>query len=163
MIKCTAYLSLILFAVFIFSCCSSEKTTTSLPYDPPGATITTDKEIALQHYRTISYSNTGVFVSNEFEGASLNDFYQVNELTYTAMILPENARINDSTLYSFKIWTANRQLINLNLTYKDGTHRYRPKISYDGKHWLLYDSTKVLVDTTNNFARLKLNLTEDTL
>ncbi len=163
MIKYTAYLSLILFAVFIFSCCSSEKTITSLPYDPPGATITTDKEIALQHYRTISFSNTGVFVSNEFEGARLNDFYQVNESTYTAIILPENAPINDSPWYSFKIWTANRQLINLNLTYKDGTHRYRPKISYDGKHWLLYDSTKVFVDTTNNFARLKLNLTEDTL
>jgi hypothetical protein len=143
--------------------CKDKDEVTALPYDPPGATITTDKEIVPQHYRTISFSNTGVFVSNEFEGARLNDFYQVNDSTYNAVITPENAPINDSPWYSFKILSSIDRTINLNLTYKDGTHRYKPKISYDGQNWELFDTTKVFVDTTTNTASLKLKVTKDTL
>jgi hypothetical protein len=149
--------------VCCLSCSSSEETITSLPYDPPGATITTNKEIFPQYYRTISFGNTGIFASNEFEGARLNDFYQVNESTYTAVVLPENTPINDSPWYSFKLWSIKEKNIKLNITYKDGTHRYKPKISYDGKHWKLYDSTKVSVDTTHNIATLDLKLKKDTL
>jgi hypothetical protein len=163
MLKFASFLCLILIIACCLSCSSSEETITSLPYDPPGATITTDKEIFPQYYRTISFNTTGIFVSNEFEGARLNDFYQVNESTYTAVVLPENAPINDSPWYSFKIWSIKEQNINLIITYKDGTHRYKPKISYDGKHWELYDSTKVSVDTTNNIATLDLKLKTDTL
>ena len=154
---------IVLISVFVISCSISKETITSLPYDPPGATITTDKEIVPQHYRTISFSNKGVFVTNEFEGSRLSDFFQVNESTYTALIEPENAPINDSPWYSFKIWANKKQMINLNLTYKDGKHRYRPKVSKDGKNWELLDINKVLVDTTNNMATLELDISEDTL
>lgn len=163
MLKFASFLFSFLILLSFFSCSSSEETITSLPYDPPGATITTDKEIFPQYYRTISFSSSGVCVSNEFEGARLNDFYQVDESTYTAVILPENIPINDSPWYSFKIWSSNEQNIKLNITYKDGTHRYKPKISHDGKHWKLYDSTKVSVDTTHNIAILDLKLKTDTL
>jgi len=155
---------IVLFILLILiSCKSKEEKVTALPYDPPGATITTDKEISLQHKRIISFSNTGVYVSNEFKGARLNDFYQVNETTYTAVIEPENAPINDSPWYSFKIWGKNDQNIILNLTYKDGKHRYKPKVSYDGKNWETLDSNYIFVDTTINTASLKLNITKDTL
>ena len=163
MLKSASILNLILIIVWCLGCSSSEETITSLPYDPPGATITTDKEIFPQYYRTISYSNTGIFVSNEFEGARLNDFYQENESTYTAVVLPESTPINDSPWYSFKLWSKKEKNIKLNITYKDGTHRYKPKISYDGKHWKLYDSTMVSVDTTHNIATLDLKLKTDTL
>ncbi len=163
MLKLAPVLSLILIIVLCLGCSSSEETITSLPYDPPGATVTTDKEIFPQYYRTISFSNTGVFVSNEFEGARLNDFYQENESTYTAVVLPENTPINDSPWYSFKLWSIKEKNIKLNITYKDGTHRYKPKISYDGKHWKLYDSTRVSVDTIHNIAILDLRLKTDTL
>jgi hypothetical protein len=163
MFKLVTIIVVVLIVNFITSCLPSKETISPLPYDPPGATITTDKEIVPQHYRTISFSNTGIYISNEFEGARLNDFYQVNESTYTAVILPENAPINDSPWYSFKIWSSRERKINLNLNYKDGTHRYKPKISYDGKTWQLYDSTKVSVDTTRNIATLELNLRKDTL
>ncbi|MGB5289744.1 MAG: M14 family zinc carboxypeptidase [Ignavibacteriaceae bacterium] len=158
------FLLIVLFIFpILFSCKSKEEKVTALPYDPPGATITTDKEISLQHQRIISFSNTGVFVSNEFSGARLNDFYKVNDTTYTAVIEPENAPINDSPWYSFKIWSKSDQNITLNLTYKDGTHRYKPKVSYDGKSWQLLDTNKVFIDTTINVATLKLNVTKDTL
>jgi murein tripeptide amidase MpaA len=163
MLKSASFSCSFLILLSLISCSSSEKTITPLPYDPPGVTITTDKEIFPQYYRTISFSRSGVFVSNEFEGARLNDFYQVDESTYTAVILPENTPINDSPWYAFKLWSINEKNIKLNFTYKDGTHRYKPKISYDGKNWRLYDTTKVFVDTTNNIATLELNLSEDTL
>ena len=155
---------LILFILSILvGCKRKEEKVTALPYDPPGATITTDKEISLQHKRIISFSNTGVYVSNEFTGARLNDFYQVNETTYTAVIKPENAPINDSPWYSFKIWGKNDQNIILNLTYKDGKHRYKPKVSYDGKSWQLIDTNIVFIDTTINMATVQLKITKDTL
>ena len=147
----------------LIGCKSKEEKVTALPYDPPGATITTDKEISLQHYRVIAFSNTGVFVSNEFSGARLNDFYQVNETTYTAVIEPENAPINDSPWYSFKIWSKRDQIIILNLTYKDGTHRYKPKISHDGNNWESIDTNTVFSDTRINSATVKLEITKDTL
>jgi len=157
------FLVVIFILIVIVSCKNNDEKVTPLPYDPPGAIITTDKEISLQHRRTISFSNTEIFVSNEFAGARLNDFYQVNESTYTAFIEPENSPINDSPWYSFKIWSKRNQNIILNLTYKDGTHRYKPKISFDGKSWKLFDTTKVIVDTTLNIASVKLTVTSDTL
>jgi len=155
--------SVLTLVFLLVNCSAPEKTITGIYYDPPGATITTDKEINIQHYRTISFSKSGLFVSNEFEGARLNDFYQVTDSTYNAVIEAENVPINDSPWYSFKIWSKNKQSIKLNLTYKDGTHRYEPKISYDGKHWQLYDTTKISVDTIANVATLSLSVSSDTL
>ena len=149
--------------IFISACSTQKETVTPIYYDPPGATVTTDKQITYQHYRTISFSNSGIFVSNEFEGARLNDFYQVDESTYTAVIEPENAPINDSPWYSFKIWSDKEKKIKLNLTYKDGTHRYKPKMSYDGINWQLYDTTLVKIDTVNNLAEITLKVNSDTL
>jgi len=154
---------LFLLLISLVGCKTREEEITALPYDPPGATITTDKEISIQNKRTISFSNTGVFVTNEFVGARLNDFYQVNESTYTAVITPEYAPINDSPWYSFKIWSKKERNIILNLTYKDGKHRYKPKISYDGMNWELLDTNKVMVDTTINTASLNIKISRDTL
>jgi len=163
MMKTKHFLLTFCFLLLLIGCKSKEENITALPYDPPGATITTDKEISLQHKRTISFTATGIFVSNEFPGARLNDFYQLNDTTYTAVIEPENAPINDSPWYSFKIWSKQNQNITLNLTYKNGTHRYKPKLSYDGKEWQLLDTLKVSVDTTINQASLSLEITKDTL
>ncbi|RKY94417.1 MAG: hypothetical protein DRQ13_08285 [Ignavibacteriae bacterium] len=153
----------ILLAIIISGCESNEDKITKLPYDPEGATITTDKEIFPQHYRTISFSNTNVFVSNEFEGARLNDFYQVNESTYTAVMIPENAPINNSAWYSFKIWAEDEQTIKLNLEYINGNHRYRPKVSSDGINWNLLDTNLVKISDDSSSAIISLSVNEDTL
>jgi len=153
----------ILLVVIILGCESNEDNITKLPYDPEGATITTDKEIFPQHYRTISFNNSGVFVSNEFEGARLNDFYQVNESTYTAVMVPENAPINNSAWYSFKIWAEDEQTIKLNLKYINGDHRYRPKVSSDGINWNLLDTNLVKISDDSSSALISLSVNEDTL
>lgn len=157
------FISAIIFFLVILNCSAPEKTITALPYDPPGAIVTTDKEITPQYYRTISFSSSGVFASNEFEGARLNDFYQLDESTYVAVIKPENAPINNSAWYAFKLWSNAEKDIILKLKYTDGSHRYEPKISTDGINWQLMDSTLVAVDSSKANVSLKLKIRMDTL
>ena len=145
------------------ACAQKEDEVKGLAYDPPGATVTTNKEISPQHKRTFLFSNTGVYAGNEFEGARLNDFYQVNDSVYTAVISPENEPINNSAWYSFKLWADEQQDITLNLFYNDGTHRYVPKLSYDKINWTAFDTTLIIIDTSKNIATLKLSIGKDTL
>ncbi|MCH9029574.1 MAG: hypothetical protein IH819_08175 [Bacteroidetes bacterium] len=154
----------ILFAVLVVAACTKKDNgIKGLAYDPPGSTITTDKEITLQPKKTFHFNSTGLHVSNEFEGARLNDFYQVNDSVYTALISPENAPINNSAWYAFKIWADEQQDITLNLSYNEGTHRYIPKISNDGIEWTAFDTTLIEIDTSKEFASLKLSVDQDTL
>ena len=152
----------LLFILF-FGCSSSQKSIKGLSYDPPGSVITTDKEIEQQHKRTISFSLTKVFVSNEFDGGKLNDFYKINDTLYAAEMYAENAPINNSAWFSFKLWSPIKQNIHLVLKYKDGSHRYIPKLSYDGTAWQIIDSSNYFVDTTNNTATVKLHVGLDTI
>lgn len=137
--------------------------TQGLYYDPPGSTITTDKEITPHHKRTFYFMSSGVYASNEFEGARLNDFYKVDQSVYTAVFLPENAPVNNSAWYAFKLWADTPQSITVNLEYKDGTHRYYPKLSNDGMNWRRIDSTDYSSDTTSGTAKIKVNIGPDTL
>ena len=70
---------------------------------PRTATITTNRLVHLPKRQTFSFAETGVFVSNDFEGARLNAIVRSGD-TYTAQISPENTPINDSPWYAFKIW-----------------------------------------------------------
>ncbi len=132
-------------------------------YDPPGSTITTTKEITPQKKRTIGVSQGGVWVSNEFAGARLNDFFQDDDGVYTAVIKPENAPVNNSAWYAFKIWGTQAQTVKVRLTYEDGDHRYVPKLSPDGKTWTPIDRDSYVHDTTNGTATLRLDIGPDTL
>ena len=134
-----------------------------LEYDPPGSTVTTSKEITPQKKRTIGFQKSGVWVSNEFDGARLNDFYQTDEASYTAVIRPENAPINNSAWYAFKIWAQPAQTVEIHLTYEDGDHRYVPKLSRDGAAWTPLDAASYAHDTTDGTATLRLNVGPDTL
>lgn len=134
-----------------------------LHYDPPGSTNTSDKTIQFQHKRTIGFQNASLWVSNEFDGARLNDFFQVNDSTYTAIINPENEPINNSAWYAFKIWSFKKQSVSIRLTYNNGDHRYHPKISKDRISWQRLDSLFYHPDTVNKSAELQLTVGPDTL
>ena len=134
-----------------------------LSYDPPGSTNTVTREITPQKKRTIGFQQAGVWVSNEFAGARLNDFYQTDDSTFTAVIRPENAPINNSAWYAFKIWAQRAQTVRIHLTYEDGDHRYVPKLSHDGAAWIPLDAASYAHDTTNGTATLRLHVGPDTL
>lgn len=145
----------------LFGC--SEQESGRLPSDPDGSFVTSDKKVLLQQKRTFSFQDAGVWVSNEFSGGRLDDLTQVNDSVYTALMVAENAPINNSAWYAFKVWGDKKRKISFNLTYKHGTHRYHPKISRDAENWVRLDSVFYAPDTANGTASMKLEIGSDTV
>ncbi|MEL7832615.1 M14 family metallopeptidase [Fodinibius sp. Rm-B-1B1-1] len=151
--------ALIFFSFLIlFWGCSTSGEFSGYSYDPEGVTETSDKETNPHYTRVIGVNDGSIWVSNDFPGARMNDFYQVNDSLYRVTINPERDAINNSPWYAFQIWSTQPDTIDLQLTYEHGTHRYLPKLSNDGKHWQAIDSTSFSTDTTNGTATLTLNL-----
>jgi len=148
----------LLIALFVLAGCSTSDKFTGFSYDPEGVTETSDKEINQQYKKVIGVDGRSVWISNEFSGARVNDFYQVNDTLYRAVIEPENEDINNSPWYAFKIWSSAPQTIDLQLSYKHGTHRYIPKLSNSGQDWQRIDSTAYQADTLDGTATLTLAL-----
>ncbi|MDR9388021.1 MAG: M14 family metallopeptidase [Balneolaceae bacterium] len=135
--------------LFFTGCKSSEYK--AYVYDPVGATLTEDKSLDPYHRRTIAFAEDGVWFTNEFSGARLNDVIRVAPYEYELLIAAENTPINNSAWYSFVVGrggvqglgsapglggareAAAREVadsldITLRLTYQGGGHRYRPHI-----------------------------------
>lgn len=139
------FLGLIL---LISGCKSSEYRAYS--YDPVGATLTEDKPLDEYHRRTIGFIEDGVWFTNEFEGARLNNVVRLAPYRYELTIAAENTPINNSAWYAFAIargespWSLGREAIGhiqtmehspldsvtiwLRIRYNGGSHRYQPKI-----------------------------------
>ena len=105
----------------------------------------------------------GVGVSNNFPAARLNNFQRINDTLYAAFISPENAPINPSPWYAFKIWAKEARTLNVRLEYGDFWHRYDPKISEDGEQWKTLDANMVQLGVDSTSATLKLDIDKDTL
>lgn len=121
---------IIVVILLIITGCESTKRFTGYDYDPPDVTNTINKTIEFQKKRTIGVGSPKVWISNEFAGARMNDFYAVNDSTFEVLIKPERAPINNSAWYGFKIWSEEDRKITLRMRYEDGAHRYTPKIFY---------------------------------
>lgn len=120
---------LLLFVPIILMACKSSSNFTGFSYDPPGVTNTVGKITEPQNRRVIGAGTPKVWISNEFRGARASDFYQIDANTFEVLIRPENAPINNSPWFAFKIWSDSSHAINLRLSYKSGKHRYMPKIT----------------------------------
>lgn len=150
----------VIILIILVSCKNSEEFT-GFSYDPEGVTNTTTKEINPQYKHAIGISEDGVWVSNEFAGARLNNFYQLNDSLYQIVIKPENAPINNSPWYAFKAWASRDTTVWMQLSYEDGKHRYVPKISTDKKHWKRIAPEDYRVNQQNGTAQLRLHLSEE--
>lgn len=128
-------LGLIVLLIATYTTCLGQEDFEGFPYDPEGATITTDKEIERPSKKTIEFPNDGVWISNEFSGARMSKVKKVNKHHYQILITPEMSPINNSPWYAFKIGSDTSVSVTIDLVYKEGTHRYHPKKSFDGKHW----------------------------
>src|SRR5699024_7565488 len=156
-------LSIMWGAILLISGCSTSEQFTGYSYDPEGTTNTTDKEIELQHKRTIGINKDGVWVSNEFNGARMNDFYKVSDSLYRVVIEPERHPVNNSPWYAFKIWSDTAKTVRVQLSYKHGQHRYTPNLSRDGQHWHSINPKQIYTDTEAGTATLTLDLTKQPL
>ena len=125
-------LPLILFAVLFLYNCKSTEPFSGYSYDPPDVTDTEDKEIIYQKKRVIGIGEPKIWISNEFNGARVSDAWLAPGSSQDTVIIeiePENAPINNSPWYAFQIWSDQEQKILIRLSYENGRHRYKPKIS----------------------------------
>ncbi len=127
-------------------------------YDPPNSTDTRTQQIEYQEKKT--YQIDDISLSNEFLGGRLNNAYYGGKDTIIAVIKPENAPINKSAWFSFKIWSKTEKRVTIKLTYQDGEHRYIPKVSKDGINWTNIPKSRFHRDKDNkNFAWLIVDVT----
>ena len=96
--------------------------------------------VALQTKRSWSFAEDGVMFSNEFSEARLNECERIGPLEYRITISPENAPINPSPWYAFKVTSAKLQKIKLSFVLTAKGSIIRPRLSRDGKTWTLIDS-----------------------
>ena len=163
-LKFSQFIAICSIMLILISCGTSKQSvltpdTSIISYDPPGATTLT-KELNPQHKRTIGFQSHGIWVSNEFNGGRLNDFYHIADNKFRAEIYPENAPINRSAWYGFQIWSDHPQDIEIELTYRDGQHRYIPKISHDAYNWSVIDSSRYFHDRETQSAVIQLSVNE---
>ncbi|HBS12041.1 MAG TPA: hypothetical protein DEO36_05780, partial [Flavobacteriaceae bacterium] len=122
--------------LILITSCSSTKLKT---FEFPEPIDTSSREIQYQEKKEYNIGDA-VFTDNQFDGARLNNFTQLNDSTYQVTILPENEPINDSPHYAFRIWSNQPQQVYLKLNYPTSKHRYIPKLSKDGEYWKPIDS-----------------------
>lgn len=139
----------------LLGCTSLQKVYFASPVD------TTTKEIDFQEKRTFHLKEVGVFASNDFEGARMNDFKKLNDSTAIVVVNPENTPINQSAYYGFKIWSGTLRPFYIAFQYPEGyKHRYMPKIK-EGKVWSVLDSSRMFIK--EGLVNIKLNLSKEPL
>jgi murein tripeptide amidase MpaA len=107
---------------------------------------------------TFEFPAAGIRFDAAFDGARLNRCEQVATNQYRILIEPENAPINDSAWYAFKVTANEPTTISLNLVYRQGTHRYHPQLSHDRASWQSLDEKSYQVSPHANLATLRLNV-----
>lgn len=97
---------------------------------------TTSRPIERQQKGKYSFFEDGVFFSNEFDGARLTQIERTGKDSYTITITPENAPVNMSPWYAFRVRSIKKKEISVKLVYpEEAKHRYSPQISRDGVRW----------------------------
>ena len=77
--------------------------------EPAQAVDTTTRPVEKQIKRVFEFSADGVSFSNEFDGARLNSVARFGDGQYMITITPENAPINPSPWYAFKVWAKKKK------------------------------------------------------
>ena len=129
----------------------------------PTLAISETRPIEDVHRRTVGFSEAGVWISNEFDGGRVSDAWQDGESKFVVHLRPENAPVNNSAWYAFKLWSREPKWIEVNLTYENGAHRYWPEARRGEETWAPLDSADVVIDRAANEATLRLRAGPDTL
>ena len=149
--------------LFFAAGCSKSPDLIPQPYDPPGSTLTEDKEITFQSREVFGFGGSGVFFSNDFAGGRLLEVEHTEGHAFSGHIRPENEPINNSAWYAFSAWSTTPRSVDLTLNYTGGTHRYWPKQSTNKVDWQPLDSSQVSVTEDKSAATFTINLGPDTL
>ncbi len=77
----------------------------------------------------------GVVVDRDFPGGAFAAVRAVSETEFELTIRPENVPINNSAWYAFRVTSEEPRTIRVTLRYRNGRHRYPPRVSQDGVGW----------------------------
>ncbi len=94
--------------------------------------------------------NDQAVISIEHATANISECNLSAGGNFQMVIRPENTPINDSAWYGFRVDPKQAGDIRFNFKYEDGKHRYRPKVSLDGKTWTLVPPDQVTEQDENN-------------
>lgn len=146
-------------ALAILTACAPDS-----PFPDDAYTISATRPITDVERSTLSFDALGVSVSNDFEGGRFSTASVEGDSILVLQISPENAPINNSAWYAFKVWSASSVPLTVRLTYQDGDHRYAPKVrTTSDPEWQLVDSASVLVDDVSGDAIVRLSVGPDTV
>lgn len=121
---------------------------------------TSSRNIDFQSKQTFALADMGIYASNEFQGARLNDFKKINDSTVAVFINPENEPINNSAYYAFLLWSKTKRHIYLNFKYpSEYKHRYRPKIKSVDGGWKKLSKKNIVKDGNEAIAKIQVDKT----
>ncbi len=130
--------------LLLFSCKTDYYAYKTFTY--PKAVDTKDKKIERQEKKVFKAGK--VYASNQFNAARLNDFKQINDTLFEAVISPENTPINMSPWFAFRIWSENPDTLYIRLRYTHGKHRYIPKFGEEKNQLKTIQSFQYNSDST---------------
>lgn len=119
--------------------------------------------VTFQKRTVYAFPQEQVYIGNKFPGARISACRRLDEGKYEIRILPENRPINFSPWYAFEIWSDQPRDVRVTLSYSDGFHRYKPKVSTDGKHWKRLDPTQITMGPFRSLADLRLRIGRERL
>ncbi|MEO7659458.1 MAG: M14 family metallopeptidase [Pyrinomonadaceae bacterium] len=134
----------IYFLIIFVALAATGQTPTPQLQTPAESVDTTSRAIVYQIHRAYEFAEDGVSFSNQFAGARLSNVERTGPLSYTVTINPENAPINMSPWYAFKVWGDRSKDVSVRLVYPEyARHRYDPQISNDGQKWRLLEKNRI--------------------
>lgn len=145
----------------IYSCHTTKNSLKVVDFKTPVNTLT--KKINLPEKKVYELEELGVYASNKFDGARLNDFKKLNDSTAIVYIKPENEPINNSAYYAFKTWSKEPKDVYFKFEYpKNYKHRYIPKLKINNE-WSIMDTLHVFKNGEDVTIKLSLTPTPTTI
>lgn len=159
----TKLLFLVLNAFFLISCggnkiiSSANDSFNAKKVSFPNYIDTRSKNIVIQEKKIYNLENTGIYLSNKFDGARLNGVKKINDSTAIVYINPENSPINNSAYYAFKAWSNTKKSFYFKFSYpKEYKHRYIPKLKINDV-WRVIDDKSVFKEGKTITVKLQLS------
>ncbi|WP_456376501.1 M14 family metallopeptidase [Lutibacter sp.] len=150
------FISILLLSIFLASCSTVKHVIVEKPSD------TKNKKIFIQQKRVFNLETMGVKLSNKFDAARLNNVEKINDTLIAVSIYPENAPINYSPHYAFKIWSKTPKTTYVQFKYPKGyKHRYVPKLKTRETDWAPISNENVFL--LDSMYTIKLALTKEPL
>lgn len=127
-------------------------------------TISATRPITDVERGTFAFETLGVTVTNDFAGGRFVEAAADGDSVLVLHNRPENAPINNSAWYAFKVWAPAADSITVRLTYEDGRHRYLPKVrTTSAPDWVALDESAVVRDPDSGDARFRIAVGPDTV